>query len=135
VQKLIAACFCLYLYGIAYVKQSGQKIFWLERNEVAEQLRTLHNENSWEVCKPLRKEEGKEEISGTYFSEALLMPTITVRSPYVHESDILRRAENIDRPVASEPLMKPSVLRIAFTYRQALTKCLKEGPSCFFHQA
>jgi hypothetical protein len=88
------------------------------------------------VCKPLRKEEGKEGISGTYFIEALLMPAITVRSPYVHESDILRRAENIDRPVASEPLMKPSVLRIAFMYRQALTKCLKlQGLSCFFHQA
>ena len=117
-------------------KQSGQKIFWLEGNKVAEHLRTLHNENSWDVCKPLRKAEGQEGISGTYFSEALLMPTITARSPNVHKSDILRRAENIDGPVASEPLMKPSVLRIAFTYRQALAEFLKLlGPSCFFHTA
>jgi hypothetical protein len=81
-------------------------------------------------------EEGKEGISGTYFSEALLIPTITARPPYVNKSDILRRAENIDQPVASEPLMKPSVLQIAFTNRQALTKCLKlQGPWCFFHKA
>jgi hypothetical protein len=74
-------------------------------------------------------------MSGTYVSEALLIlvPTITAKSPYVNKSDILRRVENIDRPVASEPLMKPCVLQIAFTYRQTLTKCLKlQGPWCSF---
>jgi len=71
---------------------------------------TLNNGNSWDVRKPLRKEEGKVGISGTYVSDALLISMITARSPYVNKSDILRRAENIDRPVASEPLMKPSVL-------------------------
>lgn len=136
-QKLLTACFCLHIYRIAYVKQrKWSKNILAGKKWKAEQPRTLRNENSWNVCKPPTKEEIKVGISGTYVSEALLIPTIPVRSPYVNKSDILRRAENIDRPVASEPLMKPSVLQIAFTYRQALTKCLKlQGPWCFFHKA
>jgi hypothetical protein len=112
-----------------------KKYFGLKEMKLLSSL-VLHNENSWDVCKPLRKEEGKDGLSGTYVSEAHPILTITARSPYVKKSDILRRAENIDRPVASEPLMKPSVLQIAFTYRQALTKCLKlQGPWCFFRKA
>jgi hypothetical protein len=78
----------------------------------------------------------KEERSVMCVSETLLQMKITARSPHVNTSDILRRTENIDRPVAFEPLMKPSVLKIAFMYRQALSKFFKlQGVWCCFHRA
>jgi hypothetical protein len=116
-------------------KQIVQKKICPERNEVTKQFTTLHSDKFCDVCK-LRNAEGKGRTSVRYVSETVLIPTITVRPPYVDKLDILRRAENIDQPVAFEPLMKPSVLQIAFMYRQAFTKCLKlQGPWCRFHKA
>jgi hypothetical protein len=75
---------------------------WPERNEVTKQFTRLHSDKFCDVCNP-RNEEGKGRKSVRYVSETILIPTITARLPYVDKLDILRRAENIDQPVAFEP--------------------------------